>query len=72
MKFAKMLQKQMQAKQKGKLSPVAIKKVLKTVQGLGLTVRGVKARPDGSFFVETGKGDVQKAHENEWDEVLEQ
>ncbi|WP_140784498.1 hypothetical protein [Mesorhizobium sp. B3-1-7] len=71
LKFAKVVHK-LQAKQKGKLSPVAIKKVVKTVQGLGLSVTGVKAHPDGSFFVETGKDDLKNANENEWDEVLEQ
>ncbi len=67
LKFVKALHK-LEAKQKPKHSAVAVKKVVKTVEGLGFTVTGIKADPDGSFFVETAKtGDLP---DNYWDKVL--
>jgi hypothetical protein len=60
----------LQTKLKAKHSAVAIKKVVKTVEGLGFTVTGIKAAPDGSFFVETAKGSGSAADPNPWDEVL--
>jgi hypothetical protein len=59
---------------KGKKPPahsvVAIKKIVKTVQGLGLSVTGVKAQPDGSFFVETTNNGENAASGSYWDKVL--
>lgn len=69
LKFVKTLRK-MQSKQKTKLSPVNIKKVVKTVEGLGFVVTGVKADPDGSFFIETDKDGKDKSPANYWDKVL--
>lgn len=60
----------LQAKKKPKHSPVAIKKVVKTVEGLGFTVVGIKADPDGSFFVETAKSGKDTTPGNYWDKVL--
>lgn len=47
-----------------------IKKTIKTVEGLGLNVKGVKANPDGSIFVETEKQGVEKNPPSYWDKVL--
>lgn len=69
LKIVKTLQ-QIQSKQHKKLSPVAIKKVVKTVEGLGFMVTGVKAAPDGSFFVETAKVSEDENPANYWDKVL--
>ena len=70
LKSVKALQK-LQPKIKAKHSAVAIKKVVKTVEGLGFTVTGIKADPDGSFFVETAKAGKDAAG-NYWDKVLPQ
>lgn len=67
--FAKGVVK-LNTKSNPKHSPVAIKKVVKTVEGLGFTVTGIKADPDGSFFVETAKGVNDASLGDYWDDKV--
>ncbi|MFI0848411.1 hypothetical protein [Mesorhizobium sp. IMUNJ 23232] len=53
-----------------KHSPIAIKKVIKSAENMGFAVTGIKANPDGSFFVETAKDGKAAVPGNYWDKVL--